>query len=236
MYIAILSIFITTLTFFSSPMTLSCFMCQSIGLLLCLTSNARHTFICSYSLLPHHSVSDSHAHTNSVYYTKSLSTSTYSLSPSHDLFLSPSLPLSLSPVHFLSIRRMNEIGQRRYLLNQSYHHALSLGKGDPSMKYEVQKFLLIPTKANDIHDIFLEKSPSGILNGLRAKRLRTGLAPFLMDSLVCVQLGNFMWSEECLGLTVGDLVFIKHSNRLRGAIRLCLPLNTILKGTSHLSS
>lgn len=96
MYIAILSIFITTLTFFSSPMTLSCFMCQSIGLLLCLTSNARHTFICSYSLLPHHSVSDSHAHTNSVYYTKSLSTSTYSLSPSHDLFLSPSLPLSLT--------------------------------------------------------------------------------------------------------------------------------------------
>ena len=102
------------------------------------------------------------------------------------------------------------------------------------MKYEVQKFLLIPTKANDIHDIFLEKSPSGILNGLRAKRLRTGLAPFLMDSLVCVQLGNFMWSEECLGLTVGDLVFIKHSNRLRGAIRLCLPLNTILKGRFYL--
>ena len=47
---------------------------------------------------------------------------------------------------------------------------------------------------------------------------------------MCVQLGNFVWSEECLGLTVGDLVFIKHSNRLRGAVRLCLPLNTILKG------
>ena len=98
------------------------------------------------------------------------------------------------------------------------------------MKYEVQKFLLVTKDATDIHENFLTKSPSGLLNGLQAKRLRTGLAPFLMDSLVCVQLGNYHWSEECLGLTVGDLIFIKHSNRLRGAIRLCLPLNTIIEG------
>ena len=145
---------------------------------------------------------------------------------------------------------MNEIGQRRYTLNQSYHHVLRLGEDDPSMKYETQKFLTVPNSntsssstagsssnnilsTHDIHDVFLTKSPSGILNGLRAKRLRTGLAPFLMDALVCVQLGNFVWSEECLGLTVGDLVFIKHSNRLRGAVRLCLPLNTILKGKKY---
>lgn len=125
---------------------------------------------------------------------------------------------------------MSEIGRRRYTLNQFYAHANTLGCGDPSMKYEVQKFLLVTKDATDIHENFLTKSPSGLLNGLQAKRLRTGLAPFLMDSLVCVQLGNYHWSEECLGLTVGDLIFIKHSNRLRGAIRLCLPLNTIIEG------
>jgi hypothetical protein len=125
---------------------------------------------------------------------------------------------------------MSEIGRRRYMLNQSYNYANTLGIQDPSMKYEVQKFLLVTKDVHDIHEIFLTKCPSGILNGLQAKRLRTGLPPFLMDSLVCVQLGNYHWSEECLGLTLGDLIFIKHSNRLRGAIRLCLPLNTILTG------
>lgn len=98
------------------------------------------------------------------------------------------------------------------------------------MKFEIQKFLVVTREHHDIHEIFLTKCPSGLLNGLQAKRLRTGLAPFLMDSLVCVQLGNYHWSEECLGLTVGDLIFVKHSNRLRGAVRLCLPLNTILSG------
>jgi hypothetical protein len=34
-------------------------------------------------------------------------------------------------------------------------------------------------------------------------RLRTGLPPFLLESLVIVQLGNYHWSEECLGLTIG---------------------------------
>lgn len=130
----------------------------------------------------------------------------------------------------LNYRRMSEIGRRRYTLNQFYAHCNFLGCVDPSIKYEVQKFLLVTKDANDIHENFLTKSPSGLLNGLQAKRLRTGLAPFLMDSLVCVQLGNYHWSEECLGLTVGDLIFIKHSNRLRGAIRLCLPLNTIIEG------
>lgn len=131
---------------------------------------------------------------------------------------------------------MSEIGRRRYTLNQFYAHCNFLGCVDPSMKYEVQKFLLVTKDPNDIHENFLTKSPSGLLNGLQAKRLRTGLAPFLMDSLVCVQLGNYHWSEECLGLTVGDLIFIKHSNRLRGAIRLCLPLNTIIEGYNTSSS
>ena len=151
--------------------------------------------------------------------------SALNLTPSHLITQCPNYIYSL-----ISVRRMSEIGRRRYMLNQSYNHANTLGLQDPSMKYEVQKFLLVTKDVHDIHEIFLTKCPSGILNGLQAKRLRTGLPPFLMDSLVCVQLGNYHWSEECLGLTVGDLIFIKHSNRLRGAIRLCLPLNTILTG------
>ena len=130
-------------------------------------------------------------------------------------------------------RRMSEVGRRRFLLNQWYNLATLQGKEDPSMKFELQKFLLVTRELHDIHEIFLTKCPSGLLNGLQAKRLRTGLAPFLMDSLVCVQVGNYHWSEECLGLTVGDLIFVKHSNRLRGAVRLCLPLNTILSGMSY---
>ena len=129
---------------------------------------------------------------------------------------------------------MSEVGRRRFLLNQWYNHATLQGKQDPSMKFEIQKFLTVTRELHDIHEIFLTKCPSGLLNGLQAKRLRTGLAPFLMDSLACVQVGNYHWSEECLGLTVGDLIFVKHSNRLRGAVRLCLPLNTILSGMSHL--
>lgn len=155
--------------------------------------------------------------------------------PIQSLYHAQQYHLTLHPVFYLNYRRMSEIGRRRYTLNQFYAHANNLGCGDPSMKYEVQKFLLVTKDATDIHENFLTKSPSGLLNGLQAKRLRTGLAPFLMDSLVCVQLGNYHWSEECLGLTVGDLIFIKHSNRLRGAIRLCLPLNTIIEG-NHSSS
>jgi hypothetical protein len=63
------------------------------------------------------------------------------------------------------------------MLNQSYNYANTLGLQDPSMKYEVQKFLLVTKDVHDIHEIFLTKCPSGILNGLQAKRLRTGPPP-----------------------------------------------------------
>lgn len=45
---------------------------------------------------------------------------------------------------------------------------------------------------------------------------------------MCVQLGNNFWSEEFLGLTEDELIFVKPSSRLGITKRLRLPLTSII--------
>lgn len=64
--------------------------------------------------------------------------------------------------------------------------------------------------------------------GVGSKKLRVSLPPFKKESLVCVQQGNFTWSQECMGLTLEELIFIKPSKMLGTAVRLRIPIKDIL--------
>jgi hypothetical protein len=68
----------------------------------------------------------------------------------------------------------------------------------------------------------LSKPPHG--GGVGSRKLRTGIAPFVLESYCCVQLGSFFWSQEYLGLTADELVFIKPASRMGVSKRITLPL------------
>lgn len=90
---------------------------------------------------------------------------------------------------------------------------------DESMVSRLKSFM-----SSDVHtSTFLTKAPGGV----SSSRLRTGLPQFFMSSLVCVQLGNYFWSEEFMGLSEDELIFIKPSSRLGVNKRLRLPLNSL---------
>ena len=67
-----------------------------------------------------------------------------------------------------------------------------------------------------------------VAGGVASSRLRSGLPPMVLMDLVCVQLGNHFWSEECMGLTEDELIFIKPSGLLSSANRLRLPIGAII--------
>ncbi len=74
---------------------------------------------------------------------------------------------------------------------------------------------------------FLERPEVG--GGVGSRKLRQGLEDFSHESYACVQVGNFHFSEEYLGLTSEELVFIKPSSRLLGSKkRLKLSLLSIM--------
>jgi hypothetical protein len=69
---------------------------------------------------------------------------------------------------------------------------------------------------------FLNKPVYG--GGVGSKKLRAGILPFILESYCCVQIGNFFWSQEYIGLTTDELVFIKPASRLGVSKRITLPL------------
>ena len=71
---------------------------------------------------------------------------------------------------------------------------------------------------------FLTPNPHGV----GSKKLRVSLPPFTMESMVCVQQGNFSWSEECMGLSAEELIFVKPSKRLGTGVRLRIPVRDVL--------
>ncbi len=64
--------------------------------------------------------------------------------------------------------------------------------------------------------------------GVGSVRLRTGLGTFVMEAYALVQLGSFHWSEEYLGLTDTELVFVKPPSRFGFAKRIVLPLQSVI--------
>jgi len=63
--------------------------------------------------------------------------------------------------------------------------------------------------------------------GVGSKRLRESLPAFNKESLVCVQQSNYYWSQECMGLSAEELIFVKPSKLLGTAVRLRIPLSDI---------
>jgi hypothetical protein len=113
---------------------------------------------------------------------------------------------------------------------------------DEAVFRKLSKFLNVDTHLVN----FLLKAPGGMASSrLRVGNISsrvvschwvlvTGGAPLLgrphcsCSNLVCVQLGSYFWSEEFLGLTAEELIFIKPSSRLGAAKRLRLPLQSIV--------
>ena len=97
---------------------------------------------------------------------------------------------------------------------------MDVSVGSDECRLKMQAFL-----DNECHTAnFLSRHTSGV----GSSRLRSGLPPMVLMDLVCVQLGNYFWSEECMGLTDDELIFIKPSGLLSSANRLRLPIGTII--------
>ena len=158
-------------------------------------------------------------------------------------WMSAALPLSKKlPCPPCNFPRLSETERRRLLLEYSMRDML---RGTAQGGYEsfegrakLEKFF-----ADSKHtDRFLVGSGSGVGNntssnssssggggsGVSARSLRAALPTFRRESLVCRQVGNHTWSEECLGLTESELVFIGKSARSRNAERLRVPLQDVL--------
>lgn len=124
------------------------------------------------------------------------------------------------PFNFL---RLSESEQRRQELNHSFKELYKkILPKTPKYALKLRSFLspAVHTQA------FLSKEGTSWVSSVR---LRHGLADFLMESVVSVQLSNVFWSEECMGLTRSELVFIKPSNRLTGKkSHLVIPLKSLL--------
>jgi hypothetical protein len=71
-------------------------------------------------------------------------------------------------------------------------------------------------------DSLLSKPGHG--GGVGSRKLRTGISAFAFESYCCVQQGGFFWSQEYIGLTEDELVFIKPASRLGVSKRITLPL------------
>lgn len=120
--------------------------------------------------------------------------------------------------------RLSDIEQRRHELNRSYQRIYNNEKKEIISSHTTKKykeFLVGGTHTKS----FLVREPSG---GVCSKRLKHGLPPFLLEDLVFVQEGNFYWSEQCIGIIEGELIFIKSSGRLSPVNRTRIPLRNIV--------
>jgi len=119
--------------------------------------------------------------------------------------------------------RLSDTEKRRLDLETSFKIAARESEGDARARAKLESFLV----GGEHTTAFLTTTP-GIGLGVSAKRLRTDLPPFRLESLVIVQLGNHFWSEEYMGLTSDEVVFIKPPNRLGITSRLVLRLESIV--------
>lgn len=123
-------------------------------------------------------------------------------------------------------RRLSDIEKRRLDLDASLFVAFRDTKGDQTARAELLSFL----SSSEHVDALLEVTPGAGL-GVSAKRLRQDLH-FRLESLVLVQQGQHYWSEEYMGLSSSQLVFIKPPSRLGLASRLSIDLHCILSVSS----
>ena len=119
--------------------------------------------------------------------------------------------------------RMSDTEKRRIDLEHSFRIAVREIVDDSSARAKLESFLV----GGEHTTAFLTTTP-GIGLGVSAKRLRPDLPNFRLESLVIVQCGNHFWSEEFMGLTTEELVFIKPPNRLGIPSRLSVRLESIL--------
>jgi hypothetical protein len=128
------------------------------------------------------------------------------------------LPLAKLPPQPPNYTRYADDMRRKAQLSWSYE---SIVKGPRSDLQPVLADFLADTSNNAA---LLTPNPSGV----GSRKLRASLPNFTMESLVCVQQGNYCWSEECMGITSDELVFIKPSKLLGNAVRLRIPLKDLL--------
>lgn len=119
--------------------------------------------------------------------------------------------------------RLSDTEKRRQDLEMSFRVAVRDTKNDKAARSKLLSFLI----GGDHTTSFLTESLSGVGLGVSAKRLRSDIS-FRLETLVIVQSGNKFWSEEFMGLTSDELVFIKPPNRLGISSRLCLRFESIL--------
>jgi hypothetical protein len=128
------------------------------------------------------------------------------------------LPLAKLPPQPPNYTRYGDDMRRKSHLSWSYE---SIVKGPRSDLQPILEDFLADTTNNEA---LLSFNASGV----GSKKLRASLPNFTMESLVCVQQGNYCWSEECMGITSDELVFIKPSKLLGNAVRLRIPLKDVL--------
>jgi hypothetical protein len=122
--------------------------------------------------------------------------------------------------------RLSETEQRRLELNNSYKELMkSINSSKDATKTATKLKAFLAREPHTASFLYPSSSSSWISN----PKLRSGLPDFQFESLVCVQLGNSYWSEEYMGLSQHDLVFIKPSYKLRNRkSRLVIAIPSIL--------
>lgn len=119
--------------------------------------------------------------------------------------------------------RLSDTEKRRQDLEMSFRVAVRDTKDDEAGRNKLVSFLV----GGEHTTSFLTQSLAGVGLGVSAKRLRSDVH-FRLETLVIVQSGNKFWSEEFMGLTTDELIFIKPPNRLGISSRLCLRFESIL--------
>ena len=101
---------------------------------------------------------------------------------------------------------------------------LYIAHNDSALRSRLQKFL-----CNDKHTTsFLRPTAGGVISRSTGS-VKRGAASrvFSREALVLVQLGQTFWSEECLGLTDHELVFVKPGTIPGRSRRMSLPLGVL---------
>lgn len=130
------------------------------------------------------------------------------------------LPLARLPPQPPAYARHSDDMKRRATLAWSYNAVIYLSQ------YAAKRPDLATFLSDLTHNDSFLTSPGDF--GVGSKKLRVSLPPFKRESLVCVQQGNFSWSQECMGLTADELIFIKPSKMLGTAVRLRILITDIL--------
>jgi Protein of unknown function, DUF547 len=120
------------------------------------------------------------------------------------------LPITKVRPKPLNYDRLSDIDQRRQELDRSFKEIfLNAGYQNPGLRDKLNAFLSSGTHTG----AFLTPT----FHGVGSPKLLAGIRDILMTSLVCVQVSNTLWSEECMVLTRDQLIFLKHSSKSSGS-------------------